>query len=355
MADVTISTFDQFKDAIGNSDTVDVNYVLTQDIDLNNDKYNWWTNDFITDSGSGKGTIDGGYTDSQGNLKRHIIANAYVYPTKHFFLDCFNCADNTMDTARVAMKNLEFEIILNNASFLWNSPKFGFKVSTNIMFENCIFNIRAYNITNSYPIFYLAAARSYQRFIFKNCVFNLYLQTSAENIINIFRNNSSDADKLYFEACIFKIRNATKKFISMSNSGQDCEITYDNCAVFYNDIGQGPAYSSMLCNSMGAILYDGHSRLRIINCYFSSFGPAPTARPRFSVAYGTDTTDSAIQNISNSFFDVNKLDCCIFRNSGNDVISITNPESIKCAALTTAQCKDPNKLNEIGYIFSSEV
>jgi hypothetical protein len=123
-------------------------------------------------------------------------------------------------------------------------------------------------------------------------------------------------------------------------SGRDsCYL--ENCAIFYNDVGS----KTLDYDSGHAHKISSRDFPTLINTYIASFGTV-TKKPMLWIH------DSSKNNhtVQSCFVDSDKIKPLI----SNQAIAPSSGTVGGVTALTTAQCKDRNKLHEIGYIFAEE-
>ena len=335
---VNVSTAAELADNAADNNYAYKDITIVNDIDYNIDPYYMWNNDFINCVPDTL-YINGGYTvteDGKEVSKRHILSNIYVQPNKIFIKNSAGCNRE--------IKNLEFEVILNNAMFYdaYNKANNGSVTK----FINCVFNIRVYNL-GSNPVFRLGR---YTEDDFINCVFNIYITNAADIKPCIFKatdNAGHIFDYYLFESCIFKIRNSSKMFYCIFNADQTDAPYLDNCAIFLNDINGHPSYDSGYVSGHGwnSLGINGNNKsLKMNNSYIASFGQSDGTKIRICVGDNRNSLP-----YSSCFCDSDKINPVV--HSGGYSTFDTNVIS----RLTTEQCKTPSKLSEIGYIFCEEV
>lgn len=363
MADpILVSTAEQLRTAYNNA-TTDTTIKVIGDIDFNRGQYSDWEDNFFVGIDNGSlgaitTTLDGSWEDSQGNTQNRTISNIFLYPDKSLFYSS-SSRSNILNC-----KNLTFEVVSNGGCMC--------NLRQKCTFENCIFNVRLYSHKNIQFYGDMGSNRIGGFLSFKNCVFNFYITTCIKNDIPWFRAKVSTSGTAIYpvviKSCIFKIRNATDKFITLvENNGGSCPAKIYNSAIFYNDVGAvQPPYS---------IIKDGNNYMpnchhimfpesstsdnRIMNTYISSFDyyPLPTGFVKpiiLAFNYSTSSGTSSLTDIvSTSFYDGSKIDVYM-NNSYNGSPPVDNYTGC-LTKLTTAQCKDPAKLSEIGYLFSEEI
>lgn len=324
---------------ISGSNPADATVEIMNDIDFNNSPYYFMPNsNFITLT-----------SDQYQNYVRtingngHTLSNIYVYPGYSFIVN---------GNARgLKINDLTIEAILNDASLI----KIG-STSNAIEMTNCVFNVRCYNLGKTYDIKPFVASDSSSstsgaKII--NCVFNFYISSAGSYNVALLEtsNASSTLYMVIYESCIFKIRNATNHDIYMfkcQDSSVNPGLLLDNSAIFYNIVGLtqgGECHLTIDCKA------------RMSNSYVASFGSLEegSTKPVFWVCNSSETGEIAYrQYLYNSFYDKDKITvkAMYYYSYWRETILTTDDN---CANLTTAQCKDPDKLTEIGYIFSSEV
>lgn len=278
------------------------------------------------------------------NGNGHTISNAYIYPNHSLF-----CIDAGSGVNTFTLNDLKIEAITNDSLVLRS-------YAPNISINNSVFNIKCYNLANtdssSYidrcPISIMCSNNDIK--YFTNCVFNFYVASSGSSSYSILiycdTSNSSYQPKYYFEACIFKIRNFADNDLNLFGCSQ---VTLDNCAIFYNYVG----------NDSPSKLYVHHEThkgysTKIQNTYFTSFGTATNPKPIIGVYYATSADYVPSRYILSSFYDSDKVNCKGYYYTSTGWRWETLSGTDNCYPLTTAQCKDPSKLSEIGYIFAEE-
>ena len=327
--------------------------------------------------------IDGGIYDSNNEvIGKHSITNIYLRKGSIFMNIPF--AANQPINISPAMKNIDIEVVSNSGYIVYNIGNGGTSYfKDNRIFHNVCFNIKAYNLVN--PLFYMRRAYSYAEtgsgapyglIQFENCVFNIYIAVinntddTKNNIITV-DTTSGASGIVNFYSCIFRIRNASNKVYSIvcdtkTNSAPMLVLKMDNCAVFLQDIGVGkPPYQDgdSPAQTFGkvCILRVNSNNINInadcfkfVNSYIAAFGDILAAEKAqvllvgYGIAYNGLTTYAT--NCSSSFYDKNKVKVLYW-------VGGSYPQEVDqvwLRALTTTECKDTNKLSEIGYIFCEE-
>jgi hypothetical protein len=364
MADpILVSTAEQLRTAYNNA-TTDTTIKVIGDIDFNKGRYSDWEDNFFVtiDNGSAGAittTLDGSWEDSQGNTQNRTISNIFLYPDKSLFYSS-SSRSNILNCT-----NLTFEVV-SNGGRMCNLRK-------NCTFENCIFNVRLYS--HKHVQFYgdMGSDRIDGFLSFKNCVFNFYITTCIVNNIPLFRakvtTSGSNKYPAIIKSCIFKIRNATDKFITLvDNDGSSLSAKIYNSAIFYNDVGAvQPPYSATKidkyyymsnCHSISSLGRKNEDK--IMNTYISSFDyyPLPTGFMKpiiLAFNYNSNSSTNIPDIISTSFYDGSKIDVYMYNTYYDGAEALVDNYTGCLTKLTTAQCKDPAKLSEIGYLFSEEI
>ena len=364
MADpILVSTAEELRTAYNTTaKDKDTTIKVNSDIDFNVGKYSDWEYNFFSAPLSSSTpttyttTLDGSWVDSQGNTQNRTISNIFLYPNS-----CLFYSGSYLSNALIC-KNLTFEVVSNAGAILSTDQK--------CTFENCIFNVRLYS--HKYNQFYGETTDRVSGFLqFKNCVFNFYISSCKSNDIALFNisigNSGSTVYPIIIKSCIFKIRNASDKFITLvsgAGGGYKVPSKIYNSAIFYNDVGAvQPPYSTTKDNG-GYISNCNHITNstnviadRIMNTYIASFDyyplPAGFVKPIIIAFNYNDSSGTKIPDIINtSFYDGSKID--VRMNKGGYTIDPIDNYTGFCTKLTTEQCKDPAKLSEIGYMFSEE-
>lgn len=360
MSTVNVATAEELMTAYNNGSTnVDKTIKVIGDIDFNSGQYSDWENNFFVSPAASSGgiyttTLDGSWEDSQGNTKNRTISNIFLYSGKVLFY-------NSSAGNKLICKNLTFEVVGNGANICDAYQK--------CSFENCVFNVRLYS--NKYNQFYgKPPSRTGEFLLFKNCVFNFYIASNKYDNTALFAIEINDSGSTIYpiiiKSCIFKIRNASNKFITLVSSrgsyNVPCKIY--NSAIFYNDVGAVQPPYSITKDSAGYMPNCNHIvnptnviADRIMNIYIASFDyyplPAGFVKPIIVAFNYNDSSGTKIPDIINtSFYDGSKIDV---RMNYKGHTTIEDNYTGFLTKLTTAQCKDPAKLSEIGYIFSEEI
>lgn len=314
-----VSTAQELKEAFetNTDDNVPIIINILNNINYNQSPYYRWMSHFLYPNTYTK-------IDITINGNGHTLSNIYVYPGCSFI-----CIPSSYNARVIKINDLTFEIITNNGGVL-SYVQYG----AEFHLENCIFNVRAYDMPGS-GMFDLVSLN--HEFI--NCVFNILLSSLSANSRFIFHELDTTRGSLY-EACIFKIRNFTQRNIIVMSTA--ATTTIDNCAFFYNDVGSvQPDYN----NNSHYLLSNRDNKNNFINSYIASFDyyPAMAVRPSIILNAGY------FSNITSSFYDVTKLN--IRLNFTGGTYASYPPYFNAC---TTAQCKDSAYLSSIGYIFCEE-
>lgn len=330
MADYSVSTAEELMSAINSAlsggDT-NTSIRLTADIDFNNSPYYNWNSDFLNvySTISMYGwiiTIDG---------DNHKLTNIYCKSDKSVLVLGIN-------NGTINIKNLTIEAITTNGTVA------DIKFTTN--FENVTFNIKAYNV-DSRHLFNMPQA---WRITFTNCIFNLYLTNTTNASMSLFfcYNRDSSYSNIFdeFYSCIFKLRNATDKIVYIFDMttglfGRDaCYL--ENCAIFYNDVGSKTLDYESYTHKISSGDYP-----TLINTYIASFG---TVNKKPMLTIHNENSDNPNHTVQSCFVDSDKIKPVVSSN----ILTPSSGTVGGVTALTTAQCKDRNKLSEIGYIFAEE-
>jgi hypothetical protein len=341
--------------------------------------------------------LDGGIYDQNGNLTGvHTISNIYLRPDSIFLqVNTWN-ADPHISYAQCyqVMKNMKLEI-LTNSGYVAYQPD-GQRKKTD-GFTNVTFNIKSYNLTN--PLFsfvshhydneyFVDETKYYGYTQFENCVINIYLSSinninDRKNAIFVSRPSSFTTSGMFnFYSCIFRIRNATDKVYAIiahdtTSAIKPPLLKMDNCALFFNDVGATkPSYPASrgkvtefvkvaLVRTANAQVSesDQQNRIKLINTYFAAFGDVKSNEKVQIYIMCNDagpniypiSDDNLALNCSSCFYDSEKV---LLKNRKTNPATYEpgdlNINAVWMVPLTTTQCKDPNKLSDIGYIFCEE-
>ena len=287
------------------------------------------------------------------------LTNMYLYPGNTFIqMDTGNAAASTVDNTYTFL-NGEFEAVLNDAAFLnfRNSFKYSnyenFARST-LIFKNCIFNIKVTN-SNRINIFNINCGRSY----FINCVFNIeYVNMTRDDpnsggnslMYNYSHQNMSyqTFSRHYILSCEFRIRFRKGTLPGMIDGNNK----YSNYYIFrfYNDVYKEVSDNVLFANKYFAdsvyvgILYAANlvaSNAKYTNNFVASFG-SDDFNTKESLIIGNYLNGGSSIGGTQLFYDNDK---CGYTDYG------TNSTKV---GLSTADCKNAEKLIEAGYIFASE-
>lgn len=365
-----VTTVEEFATACGKSDGDQVTIYIDNDIDFNNSSYYERDGDFFT-VGKGSGVARNNCLIIYG--QGHTFSNIYLYPNRSLFVI------NGMIETGFVINDLTFEIISNNASVLYGTD---YCKGMNVKTINCTFNVKCYSFFN--PLFYFT---DYPEIIrFERTIFNIYINTfrsdytigteSDRNDTKYYYNGtifnhrvigSSDINVEY-QACIIRIRNRTNNILKAIHGGRysdgshltadDDYVKFDNCAIFYNDVGREKPVYDITANKYTEIIGNnwtttGPNKMtfKFLNSFIAAFDQVdPNNKPLFlfECHRPKSTTDTEILT---SFFDSDKI---IFKGKASRGYDPANVYDLAAAALTTEQCKDPETLSVIGYIFCEE-
>jgi hypothetical protein len=311
---------------------------IKKDLDFNQSPYYFWQ-DYFMIINRGDCTING---------ENHTISNVFIYPDKAFI--------SVSNGSKLNINDLTFELISNNA-YIINENGGG-----TCNYTNCIFNVKVYNFRNTL----FAYSFSNLNVIYAvNCVYNIFINSMSNastyrpNIISgcTDRNSYTQSSYNIFEACIFKIRNSTDRPFTLFADGKSMNFSganntqLDNCAIFYNEVGDKSCTEPIYLGKTGTAITSSSGFPVMYNTYIASFGELGSkSKPTLLLDARSYRNLQDINNvILSSFFDKNKIRIA-FNNTETDF-----PEDgYNLHSLTTAQCKDRNKLSEIGYIFAEE-
>ena len=142
-------------------------------------------------------------------------------------------------------------------------------------------------------------------------------------------------------------------------------LKMDNCAIFLQDIGaEKPPYQDgdSPAQTFGKVcilrvnpvsISTSANCFKFVNSYIAAFGDisATDKAQVLLVGYGPNFGELATYatNCSSSFYDKDKVKVLYWANS-----SLQEVDQVWLRPLTTTECKDTNKLSEIGYIFCEE-
>ena len=351
---------------------------IDNDLDFNNEGYYYHTNNFFFaswnsnsfENGSNR-TIDGGIYDEnqilQGNRK---LTNIYMYPNSSLFQITYSVS-NADATNSITIKNIDFEMILNQSSLLYviYSPSSYKNGSTVITFENCNFNMKIARSSNRAPFCdcdisngYAMNFRSQVKFI--NCTANIefcnkYVET--QNLFGVLTHLTGNSNYSYsgysnvplvFESCEFRIRtNASNQTINLAyvpsgGSGyydSEAIVYVNNCAFFLN--------SDYNVNGSTGLYMTGSTsgRCYIFNSFFAAFAATPDgtieADHKVKICFSVSSTYKCL--IQYSFYDKERVTKYDPNNYG-----LVSGSSLY--DLTTAECKSESKLKQIGFLFATE-
>ena len=325
--------------------------------------------------------IDGGiYNSNNEVIGKHSITNIYLRQGSVFLN--IEYAGNDPINVSPAMKNIDIEVVSNSGYVVYNSGDSSQSKKDNRIFHNVCFNIKAYNLTK--PLFYLKRAYNYAEtgspyglIQFENCVFNIYIAVinntddTKNNIITV-DSTENYSGTINFYSCIFRIRNASNKVYSIvydikyGNNSPMLVLKMDNCAIFLQDIGaEKPPYQNedspaatfgkvCILRVNARTINTGSNCFKFVNSYIAAFGDVSATDKvqvllvGYGIAWNGLTTYAA--NCSSSFYDSDKVKVLYW-------VGGSYPQEVDqvwLRPLTTAECKDTNKLSEIGYIFCEE-
>lgn len=329
---------------------------IMNDIDMNNSPYYMWDDNFFYTNcmprthRSGASSQEDYWIDFTIDGKGHTISNIYCFNNHAVFnINIDGDHGDNVANHKFTIKNLTVEAICNSSALIWVS---GTYTRPNLEIDSCMFNckIYAYNVwcrpgyvfssrLTSAFIFTNIGSETYTNNIFVNCIFNFVImstQSVASNTTHmclmyfyVYRQYYGGIKNTSFNGCIFKIRNNTDKALQLDTvEGVRGREYMRNCGIFYNE--EGP-YT--LTNTTHYLCYV----LKSDNTFFASFGNLRSDRQGARYIINVNAAKT------NCFYDKNKLNV----NSDYNVVGTM-------AALTTEQCKDRDKLSEIGYIFCEE-
>ena len=352
------------------SDYSDCTIRLTTDIDMNNSPYYSLDGNFFN-FGMAAFTPEGESTTTRKPLiidgDGHTISNIYCF-NRHTI---FNIRQqwNGANADRIYLKNITIEAITNDAFMFWKATNYQ---DPGLICDSVIFNVKMYSLSygdtesggaliDGRSCFVYFSGGDDGKLEFINCIFNLFIMStrlisdslsSDGRIAVLFRGYGytqwiASSQGIHFNGCIFKIRNQTNKnifIVSYEGGNQPSRFVFRNCGVFYNEIGPTqPKYGYIdMWNYESGFCRQGRGNCTIDNSFVAAFGSLKEGftRPIFIFSASASYT-------SNSFYDKDKI-----RGECNNTYDYN--VSGTCAALTTEQCKDRDKLSEIGYIFCEE-
>lgn len=324
-------------------------------LDFNTNDLYYHTDNFLTIYKS-FGSSDINLTIDFNNT---TLSNAYVYPGYNFIY--VNSTGNDSYTHHINFKNGIFEVVLNDGNFFNiiknNSYAYGGN-PTKITFRNCIFNIKATNMSDYKRLFLHrgmaqdSSDKDRWALKFINCLFNIEYVNCAQNqyviacedIQNTETTGSMAILSLSVQSCEFRIRNRSNSRIQIVNT-RNGYVDFTNNVLFLNSIDNDTTidydggHVSKPFEFRGFIYFDGD--YKFVNNYIATFNytdsiNAPLNNPvGFMQWYNGSTT-----NIGKSFRVSNVID--VGSNNGNMIEVPLN------------DAKDPAKLTALGYIFAIE-
>lgn len=280
------------------------------------------------------------------------LTNIYLYPDC-YFINLSTSTNNDYASATMASLNIQnatFEIVSNkgrilNTSYLLNASLKNWNKTSNIVFKNCVFNIKVLDFD------YLFINNS-KTFHFINCVFNIEIIAEAQTVNKIIYYsycNASVNAEFKILSCEFRIRDKTTtafqtNFDTSISSSSNSIITCDNGLTksyildnvfFIDNLSDAGKYYSLIHQITS---YNGNY-LTCINNFISSLlssSPVILGAALSSSSYSTknfiDSSKITIEEKSD-----------FFRSS---VLNLTG--------LPTEDCKNAEKLVEAGYVFAAE-
>lgn len=321
----SISTISDLYDNFSKTTSGAKDFNINADLDFNNEDYYYIDREYFFRT----------YLDGNCNINgnNHIFSNIYslnniVFKILKSGLSTANCC--------LTIKDLTIEAILNGNGNLFDISG----SNSGIYFKNCIFNIKSINNVN---IFKFA-----NNCKFIACVFNIEVYNSAKNIEIIYDSSDDDSSSMnvknaaLFESCEFKIRNRSTRDCGIYRSSGDTngglpykKVIYDNSAIFY-EVYNNNRWNSLLYLSRTV------SNVIITNSCIASFSTKFIGTlTYFSVICNEYINNSSVQ-CSASFYDNDRIR--IQRDS------ITGYSHTGLVGLSTQECKNKEKLDEIGFI-----
>jgi hypothetical protein len=346
----------------------DVIVYIDNDIDFNNSSYYERDADFFTVGYDGSNNKASLIIYGQG----HTFSNIYLYPNRSLFV-----INRMQNAAGLTINDLTFEIISNNASVFYGTDYCSMDVKT----INCTFNVKCYSFFN--PLFYFT---SYPTIRFERTIFNIYINTfrvdytigtesDRENseyyyngtIVNHrVGGGSYSTIRVQYQACIIRIRNRTNNILkaihggkySSSSVNQNDHVKFDNCAIFYNDVGREKPVYDITANKYIEIIGNSWSdnppnkmTFKFFNSFIAAFDQVDSNNKPLFLFERHRPKSKTDTEILTSFFDSDKI---IFKGKAARGYNSADVYDLAASALTTEQCKDPETLSVIGYIFCEE-
>ena len=348
MADFTsnITTIASLKDAFehvptqeeaGTDSVVNYEYTLQNDLDFNNEHYWFKESDFFYCNHISIFEDTTIFTENKTfYLNNKTISNIYLYEgIRLFTLDPY---DKTVDTTyNLTFYDGTFEVISNNGTIfdlcvsqLPSGAGSNNKLITNVMFKNCVFNVKVLhnkadsNITVPYTLFQNSKSANTGdiRLQFVNCVFNIEFTPACTISGSIIWTRSIYS--VSFQSCEFRIKDRST---SRSN--------YNNPIIAFGG-------STKVIASNNIIFYDTDTEWSSnISIFYA--GSTATTTNNFLASFYTYTNPIAVDfSYNNSIF------------YDSDKFSRYNTTGTVVVGLPTADCKSVAALEAAGYVFANE-
>jgi len=323
------------------------NVFIDNDIDFNNDGYYYHTTDFITNELT---TNTQSYFDGIASYhitldgQNHSLTNIYLSEDNSLFN--FNNSGSSYNyRAYVTIQNTTFEIVMTNLANILHVNSTDYKNIGDVVFKNCIFNIKAIDITRLFEY------RNIKNFRFISCVFNIELMNPKNKCVIFDSVSEFNVHNLYIESCEFRfsfydITDSSSKIITIANNVASSAIDYtlkiNNSLFFLNNYSSTTDIEFLIYYPTKNGSDAGSNTKRLLtNLFVGSFDEAPNPK---NVSFGIiiNNTVTPSHTYGSIFYDADKLD--LVQDSST---------AFTYTGLTTIQCKDAQSLIDAGYMFAS--
>lgn len=348
MADFTsnITTIASLKDAFehvptqeeaGTDSVVNYGYTLQNDLDFNNEHYWFKESDFFYCNHISTFEDTTIFTENKTfQLNNKTISNIYLYEgIRLFTLDPY---DRTVgSTYNLTFYDGTFEVISNNGtifdlcvSSLPSGSGNANKLTTNVMFKNCVFNVKVLhnaadsNTSTPHTLFQNSKNTSTGdiRLQFVNCVFNIEFTPACTSTGSIVWTKTIYSAS--FQSCEFRIKDRSTS-----------RASYNNPIIVYGGI-------SRVIASNNIIFYDTDTEWSSTITIFYA-GNTATTTNNFLASFYTYTNPIVVDFTYNN---------SIFYDS--DKFSRYNTTGTVVTGLPTTDCKNVAALEAAGYVFANE-
>ena len=326
--------------AVGSSTGVHEIYNITLDasetnnvLDFNNEDFYYFNNHIFTPASNITADNRWGYTMNI-DLGGATLSNIYLYKDKALFNNPVgnqSSSSSAIDSnSYLVVKNATFEIV-SNGSYISNIYEYRNGSGANVTFKNCIFNIRASDMS-SHGLFRFGG--KYHRFI--NCVFNIMV---SGDLYSVFHSDPSLAGSYNIDFAMYSceirllmVNNVPSKGIYyFLGTAYDC-IDISDCIYF-----------------LDGLWTESSKIIRVVEVEKTAISPPIKKFSNNFIGALRDYNTKILSYYHNRYIEQGN-----YTFIDSDKFNVATSSSHN-KFLTTAQCKDRDALIAEGYVFAAEM